>query len=346
MIVVINAGGSGTRLWPLSTPDYPKHLLTLIGEDSLLQLAYKRAKLLSDNIYIVTEVSHADHVKQQLPELDDNAFIIEPARRGTAGCIIAGLHHVSLHHDDDEAVAFLQADHMIKDSEGFVYSFKLAAEAAVEHKQITLIGIEPTSPSSAFGYIQKAEQLHKNGLLYRVGGFREKPEFGLAQQYMQSGRYLWNCGYFVGSVSTFRNSLEQYAPQWNDYLLKLSATSSVAEYEATYISFESDAIDYALMEKTKELLVVPASFDWMDVGSYGDVYRAVGTDKDGNHISGGNIAVEDVQNTMIMNLEQGKQVGVIGLDNVVVINTPKGLLITRRDLDQKVKSIVAQFAED
>lgn len=346
MIVVINAGGSGTRLWPLSTPDYPKHLLTLTGNDSLLQLAYKRAKLLSDNIYIVTEVSHADHVKEQLPELGEESFIVEPARRGTAGCIVAGLHHVSLRHNDDEAIAFLQADHMIKDFEGFVYSFELAAEAAVEHNRITLIGIEPTSPSSAFGYIKKDNQLHENGLLYRVGGFREKPVFELAQEYMQSGKYLWNCGYFVGSASTFRSSLEQYAPKWFEYLVKLSETNSRSEYESVYTSFESDAIDYALMEKTKELLVVPASFDWMDVGSYGDVYRAVDTDKDGNHISGGNIAIEDVQNTMIMNQELGKRVGVIGLDNVVIINTPKGLLITRRDLDQKVKLIVAQLAED
>lgn len=346
MIVVINAGGSGTRLWPLSTPEYPKHLLKLASEDSLLQEAYQRAKKLSDHIYVVTEVSHSEHVKQQLPELGEDAFIIEPGRRGTAGCIVAGLHHVQARHSSDEPIAFLHADHVIRDVEGFGYSFKLAADASSEFKKITLIGIEPTSPSSAFGYIQKAEKVTDNGLLYEVGGFKEKPDFELAKEYVRSGRYLWNCGYFVGSVNTFKEAMEKFSPQWSKNYDALVETKDEASYKKTYLSFENDAIDYTLMEPNTELLVVPASFDWMDVGSFSDVYAAVERNALGNHINCEKIAIEDVENSLIINEEPEKQVGIIGLDNVVVINTKHGLLIARKDQDQKVKDIVNKLKEN
>lgn len=345
MIVVINAGGSGTRLWPLSTPDYPKHLLNLTGDESLLQKAYQRAKRLSDHIYIVTEVSHVEHVKTQLPELSDDAFITEPGRRGTAGCIIAGLHHVQSRHSHDEPIAFLHADHVIRDVDGFTYSFELAADASKEHGKITLIGIEPISPSSAFGYIQKEEKINDNGLLYKVKGFKEKPDFDLAQEYVRSGKYLWNCGYFVGSITTFKKALKKFAPKWHDYYEQLVKTADEAAYKAAYLSFENDAIDYVLMEKDTGLLVVPANFDWMDVGSFSDVHKAVETDEQGNHINCDKIATEDVENSLIINHEKDKQIGIIGLDNVVVINTPHGLLIARKDLDQKVKNIVNKLKE-
>ncbi len=345
MIVVINAGGSGTRLWPLSTPEYPKHLLNLTGDESLLQKAYQRAKKLSDHIYIVTEVSHVAHVKEQLPELSEDAFITEPGRRGTAGCIIAGIHHIQSRHPHDEPIAFLHADHVIRDVEGFTYSFELAGEASKEHNKVTLIGIEPISPSSAFGYIQKDQQINDNGLLYSVKGFTEKPNFEIAQEYVRSGRYLWNCGYFVGSVETFEEALKKFAPTWHGYYQQLVATTDEKSYKETYLSFENDAIDYALMEKDEELLVVPANFDWMDVGSFSDVHKAVVTDERGNHISSKKVAIEDVENSLIINQEDSKQIGIIGLDNVVVINTKHGLLITRKDLDQKVKNIVDKLKE-
>lgn len=345
MIVVINAGGSGTRLWPLSTPEYPKHLLKIIGENSLLQEAYSRAKKLSNNIYIVTEGSHAEHVKSQLPELDEDAFIIEPARRGTAGCLIAGLEYVGKRHDKEEPIAFLHADHVIRDIEGFTYSFELAGEASREQGRITLIGIEPTSPSSAFGYVQKDTQMKDGGLVYSVKGFKEKPDFETAKQYLKSGKYLWNCGYFVGSVATFENALKQFSPEWYKSYQQLVA-SDESSYKDVYMSFENDAIDYMLMEKTPDLLVVPATFDWMDVGSFSDVHTAVETDEAGNHINCQKIALEGVENSLIINQEEGKQVGVIGLDNIIVINTPHGLLVARKDLDQKVKDIVNQLKEN
>ncbi len=132
MIVVLIAGGSGTRLWPLSTPSYPKHLLTVTGSRSLLQETYDRAKLIGNHIYVVPEIGHIQHVREQLPELREDAFIVEPARRGTANCIIAALHHISTRHDTSEPIAFMPADHNIRDINGFKHSFLVAATAAKE----------------------------------------------------------------------------------------------------------------------------------------------------------------------------------------------------------------------
>lgn len=345
MIAVINAGGSGTRLWPLSTPEYPKHLLKITDSDSLLQQAYQRAKALTDHIYIVTEAGHAEHVKTQLPELDERAFIIEPARRGTAGCLLAGLAHVQKYHDTNEPIAFLNADHVIRDIEGFAYSFEQAAEASNQHGRVTLIGIEPTEPSSAFGYIQKDTKVDDGGLLYAVKGFKEKPDFELAKQYIKSGRYLWNAGYFVGSADTFSRALQKFAPEWHEGYLKLIATKTDEEFINAYLDLPNDTIDYMLAEKNTELLVVPANFDWMDVGSFSDVHRAVESDEVGNHVNSEKAALEDVENSLIINLEPGKHIGLIGLDNIVVINTKNGLLIARKDQDQKVKDIVKKLQE-
>lgn len=343
MIAVINAGGSGTRLWPLSTPEYPKHLLKLTGADSLLQDAYTRAKKIAKHVYIVTEAGHAHHVKEQLPDLADDGFIIEAGRRGTAGCLVAGLHHIKSRHNNDEPIAFLHADHVIHDVEGFAYSFKLAGEASSEHDEITLIGVEPTYPAIGFGYIEKGKALHEDGLVYEVADFKEKPDFKVAQQYMRSGRYLWNCGYFVGSVNTFAKALKKFSPEWHKNYENLLATTNEAEYKAAYLKFENDTIDYALMELDDELQVVPASFDWMDLGSFSDVHQAVETNEQGNYVHG-KVELSMVQNSFVRN-DEDKPVGVIGLDNVVVINTPNGILVARKDLSQNVKDIAKKFQE-
>jgi len=344
MITVINAGGSGTRLWPLSTPEYPKQLLTIMGEDSLLQMAYKRALALSspDKIYVIPEKSHAHHVREQLPELGDDNLIIEPGRRGTAGCIIAGLNHVQSRHDHDEPIAFIHADHSIRDIKGFVDSFKQAGDASAKYGRLTLIGIEPTYPSTGFGYIHTGDKVDADTLVYNVAGFKEKPEFEVAQEYMQSGQYLWNCGYFVGSVNTFDKALTEFSPKWKGYYDQLLKTTDEESYEETYLSFENDTIDYALLEHMDNLLVEPAAFDWVDIGSFKDAHATVEKDKEGNYMHG-DVETIDVSNSFIRNDESEKPIAVIGLDNVVVVNTPHGLLVARKDLSQKVGEIAKKI---
>lgn len=344
MITVIIAGGSGTRLWPLSTNQHPKHLLNLIDNDSLLQSTYKRAKRLSKSIYVVTGADHVDQVRQQLPELGEDSFIVEPDRRDTAGCFVVALHHIQSRHDHDEPIAFMHADHYIRDVTGYVNSFKIAQQVSKEQGRVTLVGIEPTYPATGFGYIQKDGALDDEALVYDVVMFKEKPEFKTAQQYVQSGNYLWNAGYFVGSVGTFLKTMEAFAPELKQNYERLVATSDEKSYNDAFLSFEKIAIDYALMEKTKDLLVVPAAFDWMDIGSFGDAHKVVETDQIGNFTKG-YVEIDGVENSYIRNDIEGTPVAVIGLDNIVVVNTPNGILVARKDLSQNVKSIAQKVQE-
>lgn len=342
MIVVIIAGGSGTRLWPLSTPDYPKHLLKINNDNqSLVQRTYERAKRLTNNIYVVSEAGHIQYIKEQLKKLPNDHFVVEPARRGTASCIVAALVHVTGQHDADEPIAVLSADHYIRDIAGFVHSFKLAAETSAREKRIVLVGVEPEYPATGFGYIKKDGVLNEEQLVYNVHSFKEKPAFDVAQQYIRSGDYLWNCGYFVGSLNTFVKSMRAHAPElYKDYQKLASATQK--NYESIYLGFENNAFDYALIEKVDNLLVVPASFDWMDLGSFSDLSKAVESDEAGNHVHGKQVEIEEVENSFIQNYED-KPMAVIGLDNVVVVNTKDGILVTRKDLSQKVGEVSKRF---
>lgn len=343
MITVIIAGGSGTRLWPLSTPSFPKHLLTVTGEESLLQETYHRARRLSgDAIYVVTDVSHVNHVKEQLPDLTEESFIIEPGRRNTASCVIAALHHIQSRHDTAEPIAFLAADHFIRDTEGFEYSFKKAGEVSQELKRQVLIGIEPTYPSTGFGYIKKGTRLEEDALVYEVDSFKEKPDYTVAREFLKSGHFLWNAGYFVGSVEVFLQAMQQHAPELFEQYQRLMATASREDYEATYLAFENVPIDTALNEKVSNLLVVPASFDWMDIGSFKDLHDVVDSDDRGNYAQG-SVVLLDTENSFVRN-DEPKPLAIIGLDNVAVINTPNGTLVVRKDIAQKVKD-AAKLAE-
>ncbi len=347
MITVIVAGGSGTRLWPLSTPDFPKQLLKLTNEKSLVQNTYERAKRISGEVYIVPDISHAHHVKEQLPDLDDNHFVVEPGRRGTANCIIAALAHVSKRHGSSEPVAFISADHHIRDTDGFAHSFGIAAEVSASQGQIALVGIEPTYPATGFGYIERDGGVSGFTNVYQVQSFKEKPDFNTARKYMASGRYLWNCGYFVGSVDTFLSAMAEYAPELKERYDKLVAIKDVEsdEYKDTYLSFESNTIDYALIEKAKGLAVVPAGFDWMDLGSFSDLHQANASDESGNYLKGEKIYTANLENAYVHN-DEDKPVAVIGLDNVVVVNTKEGVLVARKDLSQKVGDIAKLIHAD
>lgn len=344
MIVIIIAGGSGTRLWPLSTPEYPKHLLKVNGDKtSLLQQTYERAKIISDQIFVVTDASHINHVMRQLPDLSEDNIICEPGRRGTANCILAALLKLELKIDPDEPIASIHSDHYIRDIAGFSNSFNLAKYISSKENKIVLLGVEPTYPSTAFGYIEKGDLLEEQTFSYKVKSFKEKPDFTTAKSYLKTGKYLWNCGYFVGSLNTFKTNIKKYAPKLyiNQQALE---TASADLFNEVYLSFENMPIDTVLIERVPDLLVIPASFDWMDLGSFNDLADAIGGDELGNSITG-LIEIEEVQNSLIQNYEN-KPLAVIGLDNVVVINTAKGLLVVRKDLSQKVGAVSKRFNDE
>jgi mannose-1-phosphate guanylyltransferase/mannose-6-phosphate isomerase len=344
MITVIIAGGSGTRLWPLSTSNYPKHLLSLIGDESILQMTYNRAKRLGDSVYVVTEASHSDHVKAQLPELHDDAFIIEPGRRGTAHCIIMALDYVARRHNHNEPIAFISADHNIRDTAGFVRSFTMAGKISTERQEIVLIGIEPTFPATGFGYIERDDAIDADSGVYNVQSFKEKPDFDTAQQYVSTGNYLWNCGYFVGSVNTFLNETKRSSPelQASYNILTAIINPMSSEYNKAYLALDNQVIDIALIEKAKTLAVVSASFDWMDVGSFKDLHDAVEKDEQGNYSRGSNIHALDVENVYVRN-EEDKPIAVIGLDNIVVVNTPDGILVARKDVSHRTGEVAKKL---
>jgi mannose-1-phosphate guanylyltransferase len=345
MIIVIIAGGSGTRLWPLSTGDYPKQLLKLTNDKSLIQNTYERVKRLSDDIYIVPDISHAHFIKEQLPDLDNDHFVVEPGRRGTANCMLAALAHISTRHSHDEPIAFLWADHHVRDTAGFVRSFMIAAENTTKAGRIALIGVEPAYAATGFNYIERSGEIEGLRDAYGVVRFTEKPNFKTAKKFIANGNYLWNSGYFFGSVNTIIKTMTAEAPELmaNYETLMAAGDPHSKVYEDAYLALESNTTDAALMEKSKNLMVISANFDWMDLGSFKDLHEANESDEQGNHFYGSKIYPVEVENVYVRN-EEDKPVAVIGLDNIVVINTKHGILVARKDLSQKVGD-VAKFIE-
>lgn len=340
MIIVIIAGGSGTRLWPLSTGDYPKHLLTVTGEQSLLQNTFDRASQLASDIYVISEASHAQHVYAQLPDLPEDNIIVEPGRRGTASCVIAALARIKQSHDETEPIVFMHADHHIRDTVSFIESLQAAAEASVQHQRLVLLGVVPSRPETGFGYIQRGE--HANGgLIYDVMSFKEKPDKSTAQQYMDSGVYLWNMGYFVAPLAVFEQRLRDHAPHlWENYQ-KLYQSADKDEHDSHYLEFKNEPIEYPLIEKVPDLLVVPGSFDWMDVGSFTDMHVANEQDEEGNTIHG-RALTEKLTNSYVNN-KTDIPVGVIGLDNVAVVVTENGIVVTNKSHAQDVGAIAKRI---
>lgn len=309
----------------------------------MLQQAYDRARTLGDTVYVVTEASHSDHIREQLSELPDEAFIIEPGRRGTAHCIVMALDIIARRHDKDEPIAFIHADHHVRDLGGFARSFGVAARVSTERHGITLIGIEPTFPATGFGYIERAEVIDADSGVYSVNSFKEKPDYDTAQRYVESGNYLWNCGYFVGSISTFLDEMAANATNLKDTFDTLSALEPASqEYSDAYLALDNQVIDIALIEKAKSLAVVSASFDWMDVGSFKDLHDAVNRDEAGNYFKGEGINPIDVENVYVRN-EESKPIAVIGLDNIVVVNTPDGILVARKDVSHRTGEVAKKL---
>jgi mannose-1-phosphate guanylyltransferase/mannose-6-phosphate isomerase len=335
MIVVIIAGGSGTRLWPLSTHNYPKHLLRLMGDRSLLQSTYERIKSLSENTFVVTEKSHARHVYKQLPDLPRRNILVEPARRGTASCFVLALSEIKRRRFSNQAIFFLWADHLISNKKGFAKTVRQAARLAETENKLIFMGVKPTYASTGFGYIQKGKKV-KN--VYEIKQFVEKPDSLTAKLYYKSGNYLWNTGYLIGTLQTFERELKEHAPRlWNDYQ-DLCSTLLPVNRRRFYMDFISEPIDTALSEHVPDALVVPGAFDWTDVGSFHDLHDASKQDIGGNHVKGENIELENVSGSYVRN-EANMPIAVIGLKNVAVIATENGILVTDKAHAQKVGDI-------
>lgn len=341
MIIAIIAGGSGTRLWPLSQPDYPKHLLKLTGKSSLLQNTYRRASSSTDKIFVITEAGHAHEVQTQLADLPVERIIIEPARRGTASCIILALSRIQAQHPDEEVV-FIHADHHIVDVAGFAKTVGVAAIASRRYGKITLIGLWPTYPATGFGYIKIGSPADEiDGLkVNEAAAFKEKPDFGTAQKYLASNDYLWNLGLFAAPVKVFAEIMREAAPALYQGYRGLCEAQTEQQLAERYLALESQPIDTALIEKTDRILVVPGEFDWADIGSFLDLHKILKSKKDNNSLKG-DVYQIDCTDSMVHGSD--KPIIAVGLSGIVVIDTPDGLLVCAKEESQKVGDLVKQL---
>ncbi|GAC1656098.1 MAG: mannose-1-phosphate guanylyltransferase [Candidatus Dormibacteraceae bacterium] len=324
---VIPAGGAGTRLWPWSNQQTPKHLLDLTGDGrSLLEQTRDRIAPLVDQVLILTEARQVDLIQAQVGGLQEDDFIIEPTARGTANAL--GLAAMTIVARDPEAMLVcLPADHVISGDEEYRAAVAVAVAAAAGGSLVT-IGLKPTYPATGFGYIRVGERI---GDAYKVDEFIEKPSLKRAEEYLARGDYYWNLAMFCWRAQAFLDELRRVAPAHHSGLTDFTAG------RRAYAELRNEAVDYAVMERTDRLLLVPAAFEWLDVGSWADLHDILPNDADGNSIQG-EAALIDTHGSLIS--APGKVVAAIGLEDMIVVDTEQALLILPKARAQDVKRIV------
>jgi len=338
---IIMAGGVGSRFWPRSRKQKPKQMLNIFGGNTLLQETVARISQLvpSENIQVVTTQDLSSTIKQQLPKIADTNFIIEPVGRNTAPCI--GLAAVNLAKiDPDGMMIVLPADHLISDSDRFLSCLRQALEAAQEHDALVTIGIKPTHPETGYGYIQYNQAKSKSGGAYEVITFAEKPNLETAKRFLASGDFLWNSGMFIWSVRRILREMETSLPELYSALLEVQELLKSGQPEqahSLYASVRSISVDFGIMEKARNVAVVRGDFSWTDVGNWAEVYRLSSKDKNGNVNLNGNVLIE-AKNCYIDSPD--RFVALVGVQDLIIINTADALLICHRDRAQEVKSAV------
>ena len=342
IIPVILSGGSGTRLWPLSRKQYPKQYLPLVGDNTMLQETILRLNGL-DNLADPIIICNADHrflAAEQCQQIDitNPIILLEPVGRNTAPAIAAAALQ-SLKQTDDAVLLVLSADHVIQDVEAFHQAINIASSQAQDGKLATF-GIVPTDANTGYGYIKSS--VDSNNGAHEVEEFVEKPDLETAEKYLEQGNYLWNSGMFMFKATTLINELTVHSL---DIVNSVSDAVNNAEQDLDFIrldkkAFESspsDSIDYALMEKSSNVVVVPLDAQWNDVGSWSALHDIGTKDANGNVIKGDVIA-QDTTNTYINATHH--MVAVVGVDNLIVIDTPDATFIATQDKAQEVKFIV------
>ncbi len=347
MIPVIMAGGTGSRLWPLSRTLYPKQFMTLNGEDSMLQASLKRLQGLETSpAIIITNEEHRFIVAEQvrLTGKQPGAIILEPVGRNTAPAVALAAIEV-LNDDEDPTLLIMAADHVIDDIAAFQRTVKEAEKIAEAGKLVTF-GISPTVAETGYGYIRvdglAAELKKGQETSYPVAEFVEKPDFVTAQRYLESGEYFWNSGMFMFKARRYLEELEKFQPD----ILKacraaMKKASKDLEFhridEAEFAACPSDSIDYAVMEKTSDAYVVPLNVEWNDIGSWSALWDIAIKDENDNVIKG-DVISHDTHNCYINTT--GKLVATVGLKDVIVVNTKDAVLVATKDKVQNVKKIV------
>jgi mannose-1-phosphate guanylyltransferase len=349
MYAVIMAGGKGTRFWPKSREAMPKHLLDIISEQTIIQETVQRIRPLiaPDHVIVVTGASHAEELIRQLPDVPRGNVIIEPIGRNTAPCI--GLAALAVRKNDpDGLMVVLPSDHMIADEPGFLDVLSVAAAAARQGDYLLTIGIEPTGPETGYGYIEQGNQIDaiRDKKIHKVKSIREKPDLESAKAFLRQGGFLWNSGMFVWRASVILAAMAKWLPDIHQALMAIEpalGTAGAAQaIEDAYQTMAGVSIDYGVMEKAENTLVIPGNFGWSDVGSWDALWDISDKDETGNAVKGPCIAI-NAANCLIQSPK--KLVALVDVEDLLVVETDDALLICRRGASQNVKQVVEKLAE-
>jgi mannose-1-phosphate guanylyltransferase len=344
LYAVIMAGGVGTRFWPKSRQTTPKQYLNLIGEKTMIQLSAERLKKLvpKENIFVVSTKEQEPLITSQLDWLEPQQRILEPFGKNTAACIgLAAIH--LLNHDADAVMVIMPADHLIRDVKKLVKILRQGTELIEEYPEsLVTIGIQPRFPATGYGYIQKGEIIQTNSTTaFKVRAFAEKPSLDIAEKFFSSGEFYWNSGIFIWKAATILDYIEDLMPDLHQGLNTIKAAIGTKKLDAitetVYRQIRSESIDYGVMEQASQVLMIEGDFDWDDVGSWDAVYDIYKKDKNGNVIQG-NVISKDIHNSYIQ--ASDRVVAAIGVEDLLIIDTPDALLICKREKSQDVKWVV------
>jgi len=345
---VIMAGGSGTRFWPQSRRELPKQFLRMGTERTLIQETAARCEPLvsPDRLWVVTGALHAAEAGRQLSQLKAEQFLVEPAARNTAPCI--GLAAIRLLKDDPDALMLLvPADHVISPANAFHDAVRRAVTLVSQHPEaLVLFGVPPNYPATGFGYIQRGEALEfDHHAAHRVMGFHEKPNLVTAARYVASDDYYWNCGIFVWRAQAILNALAQFGPDIYAHLENLRSALGTSEWSNTlereFPAMPSISIDYAVLEKANNVYVLPAPFQWDDVGSWQALTRLKPPDSDGNLIDGLYCGVDTAGCIIRSNGEH--LVATLGVRDLIVVHTPTATLVADKRDEAAIRRLIAEL---
>jgi len=335
---VIPAGGAGTRLWPRSRRSTPKHVLPL-GESGqpLLRETFDRASRLASEVFVLTEVAQREIIERVLPEIDPAHLILEPAARGTTNAY--GLAALTLRERFGDAVMLVMpADHVVRGRAGVTRAVKAAIHAAATTDSLVTVGLKPRFPSTGLGYIHAPGRKAAGAL--RVRQFIEKPDHATAQRFMRAGGYYWNLAWFSWSLDVFIQELGLHAPRHLAGLRKVMAARGAGDEKAAgelYRRLRIEVVDRSVMERTDRLLLVPADFEWADIGNWAELGDRVRADARGNSVEGESILV-DTSGSLIFGAR--RLIAAIGLEDMIIVDTEDAILVCPRSRAQDVRKVV------
>lgn len=343
--IVIMAGGIGSRFWPMSTSEYPKQFIDVMGVGkSLIQLTVERFKGIcpKENFWVVTSEKYVDIVKEQLPQIPEQHILAEPEARNTAPCIAYACWKIRKEFPQANIVV-TPSDALVIDTAEFARCIAVALEKTADSQAIVTLGMMPTRPETGYGYIAAQGEADAKGIC-KVEAFREKPDVETAKGYLAAGNYFWNAGIFVWNADTITNAIRRYAPQIAGVMDELEPAlftdREAEELKHLFPTCEKISIDYAVMEKAEDIFVLPTEFGWSDLGSWGSLRTLLPQDEAGNAKVGGRVDMYNCRNCVVHAAEE-KRVVLEGLDGYIVAEKNGQLLVCRLSEEQRIKDFAA-----